>query len=94
MKNTVMEIYVNGVVSGRLQFREMPMQNYYDVNVCKNGGINGRLSNLRYFNKALSIFEINNIVTAGPDINVYNTDKNKMKNYNYLSNLWYTSKLY
>ncbi len=94
MKNTVMEIYINGVVSGRLTFREMPMQNYYDVNVCKNGGINGKLSNLRYFNKALSIFEINSIVMAGPDINVYNTDKNKMKNYYYLSNLWYTSKLY
>ena len=58
MKNTVMEIYVNGVVSGRLQFREMPMQNYYDVNVCKNGGINGKISNLRYYNKALTIFEI------------------------------------
>lgn len=94
MKNTLLEVYINGVVSGRLTFREMPMQNYHDVHICKNGGINGKISNLRYYSKALNIFDINNIVTAGPDLRSFNVDKSKMKNYNYLSNLWYTSKLY
>ena len=94
MKNTLLEVYVNGVVSGRLTFREMPMQNYHDVHICKNGGINGKISNLRYYTRALNIFDINNIVTAGPDLRSFNVDKSKMKNYNYLSNLWYTSKLY
>ena len=94
MKNTVCEVYINGVVSGRLQYIETPLQNYYDVNVCKNGGINGKISNLRYYNKALTIFEINNIITTGPDLNTYNFDRNKLKSYNYLSNLWYTAKLY
>lgn len=94
MKNTLLEVYVNGVVSGRLTFREMPMQNYHDVHICKNGGINGKISNLRYYSKALNIFDINSIVSAGPDLRSFNVDKSKMKNYNYLSNLWYTSKLY
>lgn len=94
MKNTLCEVYINGVVSGRLQYTEAPLQNYYDVNVCKNGGINGKISNLRYYNKALTIFEINDIVTTGPDLNTYNFDRNKLKTYNYLSSLWYTSKLY
>lgn len=94
MKNTVLEIYINGVVSGRLQFQEVPIQNYYDVHVGKNGGINGKISNLRYYKEALSIFDINNIITAGPDIRSFNYDMKKMSSYNYLSNLWYTGKLY
>lgn len=94
MKNTVLEIYINGVVSGRLQFQEVPIQNYYDVHVGKNGGINGKISNLRYYKEALSIFDINSIITAGPDIRSFNYDMKKMSSYNYLSNLWYTGKLY
>ena len=68
------------------------MQNYHDVHVCKNGGFQGKISNLRYYNKALTIFEINSIINSGPDTKVYNTQISK--DYNYLSTLWYTSKLY
>jgi hypothetical protein len=94
MKNTLLEVYINGVVSGRLQFRELPMQNFYDVNVCKNGGINGKISNLRYYKEALTIFDINNIVSSGPDIRQFTTTIKQMTSYDYLSNLWYTNKLY
>ena len=94
MKNTVLEVYINGVVSGRLQFQNVPIQNFYDVNVCKNGGINGKISNLRYFQEALNIFDINNIVSAGPDLSQFKFNVKTMNTYSYLSNLWYTSKLY
>ena len=89
-----MEAYINGVVSGRLQFREMPMQNYYDVHVCQNGGFNGKISNLRYYSEALTIFDINNIVSAGPDLRKYKLELPTTTTYNYLSNMWYTNKLY
>ena len=94
MKNTVKEAYINGVVSGRLQFREMPMQNYYDVHVCQNGGFNGKISNLRYYSEALTIFDINNIVSAGPDLRKYKLELPTTTTFNYLSNMWYTNKLY
>jgi hypothetical protein len=94
MKNIIMEVYVNGVVSGRLQFREVPIQNYYDVHIGKNNGIAGKISNLRYFNEALSIFDITSIVSAGPNTKMITVRDKKMNNYNYLSNLWYTSKIY
>ena len=94
MKNTVMEIYVNGVVSGRLQFTEVPVQNFYDINVCKNGGFNGKLSNLRYYKEALSIFDITSIVSAGPDLRQLKVNIKEMNTYDYLSSLWYTEKLY
>jgi len=64
IKNTIMDVYVNGVISGRLVFNETPKQNYDDVHVCANGGFNGQLSNLRYYSRALSVFDINNIIIA------------------------------
>ena len=94
MKNTILETYVNGVVAGRLQFKDVPLQNYYDVHVGKNGGINGKISNLQYHSEALTIFDINNLVSSGPDIRTLKTNIQVSSNYNYLSNLWYSSKLY
>lgn len=94
MKNTILEVYINGVVAGRMQFKDVPLQNYYDVHVGKNGGINGKISNLQYHSEALSIFDINNLVSSGPDIRTLKTNIQDTSNFNYLSNLWYSSKLY
>ena len=67
MENTLMDAYVNGTIAARAQFTAVPKQNYNDVNVCQNGGFDGKLSNLQYFSRALSAFAINNLVRAGPD---------------------------
>jgi hypothetical protein len=91
LQNTTMDVYINGTVAGRLNLTKVPLQNYYDVNVCKNGGFLGKLSNLRYYDHALNIFEISKIVAAGP--NTTNVAKKEIANYNYLSTSWYTAKL-
>ena len=53
-------------------------------------GLGGYISNLQYFEKALSITELNKIVNAGPNLN--NADKETGKyGSTYLSNLWYNS---
>ena len=64
-ENTILEVYINGVVSARLQFKNVPLQNYYDVHIGKNEGFNGKISNLQYHSEALSIFNINNLVSSG-----------------------------
>ena len=92
MQNTTMDVYINGTVSGRLNLIQVPMQNYYDVNVCKNGGFTGKLSNLRYYDNALNIFQISKIVASGPNTNTATKEK-EITNYNYLSTSWYTAKL-
>jgi hypothetical protein len=92
MKNTILDSYVNGVISGRLIMKDVPNQNYNNVNVNQNRGFSGKLSNLKYYNRALNIFEINSIVSKGPDMTYYNTTK-EPTNFSYLSQLWYTSKL-
>jgi hypothetical protein len=92
LQNTTMDVYINGTVAGRLNLSKVPLQNYYDVNICKNGGFLGKLSNLRYYDHALNIFQISKIVAAGPNTSTATTKK-EMTNYNYLSMSWYTAKL-
>jgi hypothetical protein len=68
VENKIMDIYINGMITQRIIFKNVPLQNYGDVYVCGNGGFNGQISDLRYFNRALNVFEINNLVAAGPNL--------------------------
>ena len=90
LENKIMDIYINGTITQRLIFKDVPLQNYDDVYACANGGFSGNLSDLRYFNYALNVFQINNIVSTGPNTTLKQTHSNS-KNYYYLSNLWYNS---
>ena len=93
MQNTTMDVYVNGTVSARYNLTDVPLQNYYDVHIGKNGGFIGEISNLRYYDNAINIFEITKIVNAGPNTKNALESSDKQKSYSYLSSLWYTSKL-
>jgi hypothetical protein len=94
MQNTTMDVYINGVVTGRLILNDVPKQNYDNVNVCKNGGFSGQLADLQYYDRALSVFEINNIVVWGRNTNsssATGTSDGTGFPY-YLSSAWYSSK--
>ena len=92
MQNTIMDVYVNGIVSKRLILPQVPKQNYNDINVCQNGGFNGKLSNLQYFPYALNAFDINRIVYNGPNTNQsgLNASATNSNNSAYLSSKWYS----
>jgi len=88
-ENKYLDVYMNGIVSYRLALNNVPLQNYNNVEVCGNGGYNGKLSNLLYYNRALNIVDINGLVSSGP--NTTNADANKgVYGGDYLSSLWYT----
>lgn len=91
LQNTVLDVYVNGVVVNRLLLNNTPKQNYGNVYVCQNGGFSGKLSNLRYYSRALNVFEINNIVSSGPNMKVA-SDTKPIGGFDYLSTQWYTSR--
>jgi hypothetical protein len=99
VSNTVMDVYVNGTVSGRLVFNNVPKQNYNDIFICQNGGFSGKLSDLRYFSYSLNVYEINTILNRGPNLNAspLNFDANMSwfggASYDYLSSSWYTKKI-
>lgn len=92
MQNTVLDVYINGTVAGRLNLTKVPLQNYHDVYICQNGGFTGKLSNLRYYDNALNIFQISKIVASGPNTNM-DTSNKEMQDYGYLAGGWYFNKL-
>lgn len=93
IENTALDVYINGAIVSRAVLQDVPKQNYQNVNICKNGGFNGNLSDLQYFDKAISIFQINNIVAWGRNTSAANENASGDASgfpY-YLSNLWYSS---
>ena len=71
----------------------VPKQNYGDIYVCQNGGFSGFLSNLQYYQRALSAYEINQVVQAGPSTKASNLANTTGGSPYYLSSLWYYSKV-
>lgn len=88
IKNTVLDVYVNGVITQRLLLTNAPRQNYENVHICQNGGFTGSISNLRYYQYALNVFELNNIVNYGP--NLVPANNASAGGYHYLSKSWYS----
>ena len=94
LENTLLDVYVNGIIGNRMQTTSVPKQNYADVNIGQNGGFPGNLSNLRYYSYALSAFEINGIVMWGPNTNASSIASSiTNKDASYLSRQWYYNKL-
>jgi hypothetical protein len=92
LQNKVVDIYINGTITTRVPFTEVPDQNYGDTFIGYHG-YDGYVSNLRYFDNALSVFQISNIVMSGPDLS--NPEENQeIGNANYLSGSWYTKDSY
>lgn len=92
MQNKVMDTYVNGVVTDRVNLPSIPKQNFNNVTIHGNGGYSGSTSNLRYYNYALNVFEINNIVMFGPDLSPssLSADSKALSgNYSFLASSWY-----
>jgi hypothetical protein len=88
-ENTILDIYINGTLTERSITNSVPKQNFQDIQICQNGGFQGQMSNLQYFNSALSVIQINNIVFWGP-----NLSQSNLPSYNttdYLSPAWYFS---
>ncbi len=91
VENRVMDVYVNGTLTKRMDLESIPRQNFSDVYVCQNGGFAGSLSDLRYFNKSLNVFQINGIVGEGPNLKTSAESDTENKYPYYLSPNWYSS---
>jgi hypothetical protein len=92
-QNFTIDCYVNGVLAKSVPFGEyVPKQNNDDLHIGKNGGFDGSLSNLRYYDYALSAFDIAAIANAGPNLNA-NKQSGTANNsiFDYISLGWYSS---
>ena len=88
-QNTTLDVYINGVITRSIELNGVPKQNYGNVYVGMNGGFDGFISNLQYFNYALPVTKINSIVGAGPNTTPSTTNNVYNKNADYLSLRWY-----
>jgi len=83
-------VYINGSLAKRHILGNVVKQNYGNVNVALNGGFQGFISDLRYFNHSLSPGEIIGIVNTGPSISIKNQNNILLSNPPYLSLQWYS----
>lgn len=86
------DVYINGKIVKRHVLSGVPKQNYGDVHISMNGGFSGYTSNLWYYDYALGLREINNIVKNGPNTTMKDSKMTDTR-HKYLSERWYLDQL-
>ena len=86
---TSLDVYVNGTLARSIELSGVPKQNYGNVYVAMNGGFDGYISNLWYYNYALGTAAIQQLVAKGPDTTIAGNDGINVKNSKYLSMRWF-----
>jgi hypothetical protein len=86
--NKNVDIYINGTITKSIILSGVPKQNYGDVYSCMNGGFNGYISNIWYYNYALGIGNIQQLIKNGPST-VISTPTYKSTDPSYLSLKWF-----
>lgn len=83
-----LDVYINGTLARRHILSGVPKQNYGDVYVAMNGGFDGYISELQYFNSDIGLARIHAIVSSGPNMKM--TDSTLTESIPpYLSTRWY-----
>lgn len=88
-ENTTLDVYINGTIARSVNLVGVPKQNYGDVYVGMNGGFDGYISNLWYFNHALGTSAIQNILYKGPNTKMIGSNNLNIPVYDYLSLRWF-----
>lgn len=73
LENRNLDAYINGSIVARHELKSVPKQNYGKVYANYGGGFSGLMSSLRYFNRALTITEIQKVVSTGPNMSSNST---------------------
>ena len=97
--NKTVSVLFNGSLVKQKTLLSLPKQNYYDVHIAANGGFNGYIADLWYYNYNIGFHEINQIYNKGPntkliggtdvDRSVAINAMNEQKENNYLSYKWF-----
>ena len=88
VEHTNLDVYINGTIVKRHVLNSVPRQNYGDVYVSMNGGFSGYTSDLKYWNYALDIREIQKIIDKGPNLKM--NDKSMLESEpRYFSLRWF-----
>ena len=83
----IVDIFINGSLINRVKLPSLIRQNYDKVYVNANGGFDGFVSNLKYYNYAIGTFEIDRIINSGPNLTMEGNNMTQSYPY-YLSTKW------
>lgn len=92
VENNKLDVYINGALAKRHILGSVAKQNYGNVYVALNGGFQGYISDLRYYNHSLQTGDILKIVNNGPSLKVNGQSaiSSGIEPPPYLSLQWYT----
>lgn len=85
----IVDVYVNGVLTKRHKLTNIVKQNYDNLYINMNGGFGGNLSNLKYYNYAIGTFEIDNIVSNGPNLTMAEDTNINNSAPSYIATQWF-----
>jgi len=90
-RNKTLDVYINGTITKSVNLNGVPKQNYGDVFVAMNGGFDGYISNLRYYDYSLGLNDISGLTTMGPNLEMSSSNSASLllKRPDYLSLRWY-----
>lgn len=95
VKNKLVDVYINGTIKRSIELENIPKQNYGNIYIAQkqeiqNYSLEGsKLSNLRYFDHALNVYEIQKIIQRGPNKKLVSNSAILDKSTSYLAFEWY-----
>ena len=89
LMNRYLDIYINGDLKKRCLLEGLPRQNPGNVYLNAFGGFQGYMSNARYFNYALPLWKIDQLLAQGPSDMPVLSDGERPP---YLANDWWMTK--
>jgi hypothetical protein len=90
-RNKTLDVYINGTITKSVNLNGVPKQNYGDVFVAMNGGFDGYISDLRYYDYSLGLNDISGLTTMGPNLEMSSSNSASLllRSPDYLSLRWY-----
>jgi hypothetical protein len=88
-QNNTLDVYINGTISRSINLVGVPKQNYGSVYVAANGGFDGYISNLWYYNYGLGTSAIQKLVEKGPNTKMIGNNGISDTMYNFFSLRWF-----
>lgn len=92
VKNRRVDVYINGTIKRAFELPSVPKQNYGEIFIAQNTfpSLQGtKLSNLRYFDHALNVHDIQKLVQQGPNRKLITSSAMTDKSSSYLAFDWY-----
>lgn len=92
VKNRRVDVYINGTIKRSVELDDVPKQNYGEIFIAQNTSPSlqgSKLSNLRYHDHALNVYDIQKLVQSGPNRKLVTSSAMTDNSSSYLAFDWY-----